>query len=68
MKFYEVTSTFNDKGYTTANMITVTADKKPENTFESLPKYDRYKDYFDDPKEAAEFRQQVLNENKGAAQ
>lgn len=61
MKFYEVVSEFYDNGMVRANSFIVHADKKPDNTFEELKHCDRYKDYFTDPVEAEEYRQNALN-------
>ncbi len=60
MKFYAVVSTFYDDGRTTANTFTVCADSKPESTFKSTKRYDQYVDFFSDPAEAEEYRQNTL--------
>lgn len=61
MKFYEVVSRFYDNGQVQANSFIVYADKKPESTFESLKHCDVYKDYFENPVEAEQYRQDTLN-------
>lgn len=61
MKYYAVVSEFFDNGMTRANSFIVHADEKPESKVEELEHCDRYTDYFDDPVEAEELRQNTLN-------
>ena len=62
MKFYCVTSSFDDKGHTNA-MITdcIESDQKPENTFKSTARKDIYSDWFDSIEEAKDHVISVKN-------
>lgn len=60
-KFYEVVTKFYDNGMVCANSFIIYADKMPKSTFENLKHFDIYKDYFTDPVEAEQYRQNALN-------
>lgn len=60
-KFYEVVTKFFDDGSVYANSFIVHADEKPESTYEETKHCDIYKDYFTDPVEAENWRQDALN-------
>ena len=61
MRFYCVTSTFDDKGRATASITdTVEIDTKPENTAKSVSRKDIYKDWFDSEEKAKEFIKEAL--------
>ena len=62
MIYYGVKSCFFDSGKITASLVKATAEKKPENTKASLPKYDRYIDWFDTKQRAARYYSSVLEE------
>jgi hypothetical protein len=47
MTYYGVKSCFFDSGKISASILTTEADRKPENTQESLPKYDQYIDWYE---------------------
>lgn len=56
MKFYCVTSKWDDRGNGWAGVTNIIeADKKPEGTFRSTKKADIYTDWFDSLEEAEQF-------------
>lgn len=61
MRFYCVTSTFDDKGRATASITdTVESDTKPENTAKSVSRKDIYNDWFDSEEKAKAFIKEAL--------
>lgn len=59
--FYCVTSTFDDKGRTTASITdTAESDTKPESTTRSTSRKDIYNDWFDSEEKANEFIKEAL--------
>jgi hypothetical protein len=62
MIFYGVRSRFFDNDQITASVVKTNADRKPENSKASLPKYDQYIDWFETPKKAEQYCSSVLEE------
>lgn len=61
MRFYCVTSTFDDKGRVTASITdTVDSESKPENTTKITSRKDIYNDWFDSEEKANEFIREAL--------
>ena len=61
MKYYCVTSTYDDRGHVTAHITNeIESDEKPENSFHETPKKDIYHDWFNDQVRAFEFIRATL--------
>lgn len=61
MRFYCVTSTFDNKGRVTASITdTVERESKPENTAKSTLRKDIYNDWFDSKEKANKFIKEAL--------
>lgn len=61
-KYYCVTSIFDDRGRTTANITEVIeAEEKPENTYTNTRRKDIYNDWFETKEKAEEHKKQILN-------
>ena len=58
--YYCVTSSFDDRGRTTANITdTIKAEEKPESTCTNTRRKDIYNDWFESEKEAQEYVKQT---------
>ena len=55
MKVYEVVTKYYDNGKVDVAFHTYEMDKKPENKFAELPRYDIYHDYFTNKREACRY-------------
>lgn len=60
-RFYRVVTAYFDNGKVCASIDAIESDKRPVDTFESLPKYDRYVDYFESKAKAEKWYQDALN-------
>jgi hypothetical protein len=62
MTYYGVRSRFFDNGKIAASIIKTEADRKPEDTKASLPKYDQYLDWYTDKANAERHYSAVIEE------
>lgn len=63
--WYCVTSTFDDRGGTTAAVTAVAeAEEKPDNSYRSTSRRDIYTDWFDSYEEAHQFAEDTRSEDE----